>query len=252
MSPVRIMSANRLATETRTWSQFMGRGNPSNNAQNSIASSQWVTLTPKDSSIWLIEQQSSTLRAFNLTQNFLENGYIFCNGESVSKESFALEQLNNDGNNNSNSYQPEDDFHLLLSENITNVEAIRNLMSGPARYLDNKFDEEVKNISSVIMNFNEKIESPSQSFLEASAKFIFRGDLENPPKPIGTIDNKMTLVTANGVESFEATCGPPYGQEIGGSPVTPFDWTESFQNLKRIGQPDIFKFESVIPQWIWF
>ncbi|XP_043274296.1 putative phospholipase B-like lamina ancestor [Venturia canescens] len=259
MSPVRIMSANRLATETESWLRFLARGNLSDETKSSTANLQWVTLTPNDSSIWLVEQQSSTIRAFDLTNDFLKNGFVFCNGESIMKTGLPEERHKNNSNSNNSSFMPglrhhsDADVNNFFSENVTSVDAIRNLMRGSdATYFDNDFNENRKNTSLTNPNSDEKHEPPFENFYSLSTKFIFRGDLEMPSKPIGTIDNKMILVTANSVESFEASCGPPFGYETGGSRVEPFDWSKSFYNLSRIGQPNKFQFESVIPKWVWF
>ena len=93
---------------------------------------------------------------------------------------------------------------------------------------------------------DENEDSNCYSNLEQQQIFSYRGDLEKSPRPVGVIDTKIFLSDLDGFEAFEATSGPSYSKMIGS-----FDWSNSFPNISHIGQPAVFKFDSVTPAWVW-
>ena len=81
---------------------------------------------------------------------------------------------------------------------------------------------------------------------EIGQLLAYRGDLALFSRPLGVIDSKLFLFDHNDLGSFEARSGP--AQRLH---AEPFDWSTSFPNSSHIGQPEVFSFEPVKPEWIW-
>ena len=246
--PVRIMAANRLASEGRSWSRILARGNPAERADSGSSSSlQWLTIKPKDSSVWLIEQHPSMTHAVNYSENFANNGFVFCDGNAILPSSGDTgEQTINSGESLKNL-----DLTRFFADNVTSVQDIRNLMRPSASK-----DGNVNGSSSRVNTLDKGQSLIFSGIGEFVNKFVYRGDVETPKKSYGVIDTKITVATASDLETFEATSGPPYfGRETIGNynrAMIPFNWSTNFPDVLHIGQPDKFQFDGVVPQWVWF
>lgn len=216
MSPIRIMAANRLATDARTWSRTLAL----RNSRTSMR--QWIVLEPRSNNVWFVEQLGGNTHAADYSKEFVEAGVLLCTGLPHFQEiKEAAGPIN------------EDDLlirrnHLMrLQENVTIMEHFREFMRGYSQ-------EEL-----TVENYDKN------STANISQIRTYRGDLEERPLPLGVIDTKILVADTTGIEVLEATSGPV------GSGSSIFEWSKSFPNISHMGQPDSFKFESVTPLWIW-
>ncbi|XP_012275336.1 putative phospholipase B-like lamina ancestor [Orussus abietinus] len=217
LSPIRIMTANRLASDGQTWSRLLARQN------SGTSNRQWVTVEPRTGTVWLVEQMSTLTHATEYSKElFNEAGYLICTGIPTFQEirsALSLERK---------AMSSRDAQISRLQENITTAEHVKSLMRGYS-YEDKENEENVEVMSSDLMQI-----------------LALRGDLKDVPRPIGVIDTKLTLADCFGIETFEAISGPTSSHN-----VDPFDWRKSFPNVSHVGQPDSFSFCGITPLWVW-
>ncbi|XP_050577965.1 putative phospholipase B-like lamina ancestor [Bombus affinis] len=214
MLTVRLMAANRLATNSQSWFDTISH-------QNGGASAlQWISFEPRSMTVLLVEQLPRITVAMNYTEKFKKIGFISYIG------------ISNFQNINDIVRPVKKDADLLktrltrLQENITTFEQFRNLMRGCSQ---------------------EGCTSEEQnSKTNQLRELTYRGDLEDIPVPYGIIDTKILAICADGLKSFEATSGPSTLQSR-----TPFQWSKSFPNISHVGHPDSFEFKGVTPRWVW-
>ncbi|XP_046834493.1 putative phospholipase B-like lamina ancestor [Vespa crabro] len=223
MSSIKIMTANRLATDSKSWSKILAFENGGNSMH------QWITFEPRSKNVWFIEQLGSITHVADYSKDFTETGVLLSIGlphfQDIKKAAGPI---------NENDLIMRRHYLMRLQENITIMEHVREFMRGY-----NIGQEE----RSIVENSNESFH------LNLSQIRTYRGDLEKPPLPFGVIDNKIIAADVNGLEIFEATSGPARFNELTSSA---FQWSRSFPNISHVmGQPDIFDFDSVIPLWVW-
>lgn len=245
MSPARIMAANRLATEARAWSRLLARGNSPEKSNRSSTSRQWLSVRPRDSTVWVIEQHPAITHAADYSEYFARNGYVLCHGDKL------LGETRQERRDNESSPQAISDAAAFFRDNVTSVEAVRKLMRGVFGFVDEGNVGDTFNNGSSTVNSLERMEYRVPYGIEPLGKFVYRADLENSRKPLGVIDTKISIAMGDGLESFEATSGPPFDYQSDRDLAAPFDWSRHFANVSHIGQPEKFAFESVVPQWIW-
>ncbi|KAK2581862.1 hypothetical protein KPH14_002325 [Odynerus spinipes] len=179
MSSIRIMAANRLATDARSWSRILALENSHTSMR------QWIVLEPRASSVWFVEQLAGITHAADYSKEFSEAGVLLCTGFPHFQEiKDAAGPLN------------EDDLlsrrhHLMhLQRNVTIMEHVREFMRG--------YSQEESTLESYDQNSTHNL----------SQIRTYRGDLEERPLPLGVIDTKILAADSTGVELFEATSGP--------------------------------------------
>lgn len=211
MSSLRIMVANRLATDGRTWSKLMSRKNGETNRQ-------WLVYDPSASSIWLMEQTHGMTRSADYSEKFAESGFLTCTGVPYFKEIRDAVGFNRDD------LVRRQELVTQLQQNITDSEQVNALMRGCS------LDGDLR----------------SNDSLDISQTLSYRGDIATVARPMGVIDAKIFLATGNGLETMLATSGPRFNKD-----VESFDWRKNFSNMSHIGHPDVFNFQSVSPMWVW-
>lgn len=211
------MAANRLATDSESWSLILKE-------DSSSSARQWVTLEPRNGVVLLIEQVSSKdIRVMDISQQFAATG-TFCRIGKIS----ACEVINDDDNYNEKDDDDDDDddvrskLVVRLQRNITTTEG---------------YSREDTSTATVTQDEGRALQI-----------LTYRRDLEENDRavPFGVIDLKLVLADADGVQSFEATSGP---SALGSR--EPFRWSKSFPNVSHVGQPDVFDFDSISPVWMW-
>lgn len=212
MSSVRVMMANRLATNGRSWSRSMSLQNGADVAR------QWVTLEPRDGVVWLVEQLPGLIRTADISEQFANTDVLWAIGEVHLDETNMVISENEEENDD----VTKSELVARLQSNITTSEHFRKLMRG---YSHEEFTVENGDQARMLTN---------------------RENLERVDLPFGIIDTKIVLADANGMKSFEVTSGP----SMLGS-TQPFQWSTTFPNISHVGQPDIFDFDSVTPLWVW-
>jgi hypothetical protein len=213
MSSARVMAANRLTTNGRSWSRSMSLQNGADVAR------QWVIQEPRDGVVWLVEQLPGIIRTADVSERFADTGVLWAIGEAVHfRETNVVISESEEENDDATSSEPI----ARLQSNVTTMEDFRRLMRG---YSHEKPTVEDEDQAQILTN---------------------RGELEKVDLPFGMIDTKIVLADASGVESFEATSGPSTADS-----VEPFRWSTTFPNVSHIGQPDSFDFDSVTPLWVW-
>ncbi|XP_076756178.1 phospholipase B domain containing lamina ancestor [Xylocopa sonorina] len=212
MLTVRLMAANRLATNSQSWFDIISR-------QNGGASAlQWISFEPRSASVLLVEQLPSITFARNYSEEFKKTGLVSYVG------------ISNFQNINDIIRPAKKNLwrtHLAsLQENTTTFEQFRDTMRGCSQE------------DCTAENQNSKT--------DLLQELAYRGDLANVPIPYGVIDTKILVIDMDGFECFDITSGPPTSQLR-----EPFKWSKSFPNTSHIGHPDTFDFESVTPRWVW-
>lgn len=227
MSPIRIMAANRLATDARSWSRILAFHNSGTSMR------QWIVLEPRISNVWFVEQLASITHAADYSKEFFETGVLLCTGLPHFQE---IKEAAGPFN--------EEDLltrhHLMrLQENVTTMEHVRKFMRG--------YSQEESTFESYDQNSTQN--STQNPIQNSSHIQTYRGDLEGEQSlPIGIIDTKILAVDTTGIETLEATCGP---SKSGHQDSSIFEWSKTFPNVSHMGQPDSFNFGSVTPLWIW-
>ncbi|XP_011167263.2 putative phospholipase B-like lamina ancestor [Solenopsis invicta] len=212
MSSVRVMAANRLATNGHSWSRSMSLQNAADVARL------WITLEPRDNVIWLIEQLPGLIRTTDISKKFTNTDVLWAIGEvHLSETNMAIGE-----NEEEDDDETKNELVARLQNNITTAEDFRRLIRGDSH---EKLTTENDDQSQILTN---------------------RGSLKKVDLPFGIIDTKIILADADGVANFEATSGP-----IMLGSTQPFQWSTTFPNVSHIGQPDVFDFDSVIPLWVW-
>lgn len=212
MSSVRVMAANHLAINGRSWSCNMSLQNGADTSR------QWVILEPRDNFVWLVEQLPGLIHTTDVSKQFASTDVLWVIGEVHFPEINMIINENEEENDD----MTISELVARLQNNITTTEHFRRLMRG---YSHEK--STIKNEDSVQILTN-------------------RGDLEKVDLPFGIIDTKIVLTDAGGVESFEVTSGPNMLDS-----TQPFRWSTTFPNVSHIGQPDVFDFDSVTSLWVW-
>ncbi|KYM97877.1 PREDICTED: putative phospholipase B-like lamina ancestor [Cyphomyrmex costatus] len=212
MSSVRVMAANRLATNGRSWSRNMSLQNGADTAR------QWVILELRDSVVWLIEQLPGLIRTTDVSKQFVGTDVLWAIGEVHHPEINMIISENEEEDDD----MTKSELVARLQSNITTIEHFKRLMRG--------YSHEIS---------TNKNEDPVQILTN-------RGDLEKVNLPFGIIDMKIILADVDGVKSFEVTSGPSTLDS-----TQPFRWSTTFPNVSHIGQPDVFNFDSFTPLWVW-
>ncbi|XP_053986951.1 putative phospholipase B-like lamina ancestor isoform X1 [Hylaeus volcanicus] len=214
MLSVRLMTANRLATNGQSWFDNISH-------QNGGASAlQWIVFEPRSTTMLLVEQLPSVTVAMNYTEEFKKAGYISYLGTSNFQN---INDIVRPAKKDISSWRAR---LSRLQDNVTTFDQFRNMMRGCSQE------------DCTAENQNSKFD-PLQ-------ELTYRGDLEDEPLPYGIIDTKILAIDADALETFETTSGPATSQSR-----TPFKWSERFPNISHIGHPDTFNFESVTPKWVW-
>lgn len=115
---------------------------------------------------------------------------------------------------------------------MTTVDDVRYFMRGCRHEVESMSDENED--SKCNWNFDEQ------------QLFSYRGDLDKPSRPVGVIDSKIFLSDLDGLDAFEATSGPAFQNSY-----QAFNWSNTFPNISHQGQPNVFKFDSITPKWVW-
>lgn len=172
MSSVRVMMANRLATNGRSWSRSMSLQNGADVAR------QWVTLEPRDGIVWLVEQLPGLIRTADVSEQFANTDVLWAIGEvHLDETNMVISEKENDDVTKS-------ELVARLQSNITTSEHFRKMMRG---YSHEEFTVENGDQARMLTN---------------------RGNLKRVDLPFGIIDTKIVLADANGMKSFEVTSGP--------------------------------------------
>ncbi|OAD58305.1 Putative phospholipase B-like lamina ancestor [Eufriesea mexicana] len=212
MLTIRLMAANRLATNSQSWFNIMSH-------QNGGASAlQWISFEPRSMTVLLVEQLPSITVAMNYTEEFKKTGLITYVGISNFQN---IDDILRPAKKDVNLWKTR---LTHLQKNITTFEQFRNTMRGCSQ------------------ESCEKQNSKTDRLQELT----YRGDLEDVPVPYGVIDTKILTIDVNGFETFEAISGPSTSHSR-----LPFKWSTSFPNISHVGHPDTFDFESITPKWIW-
>lgn len=214
MLTVRLMAANRLATNGQSWFNTMSHQNGGANAR------QWISFEPRSTTMLLVEQLPSVSVAMNYTEEFKKTGFISYVGIS------NFQNINDIVQPAKTDINVWNDSLARLQDNITTYEQFREMMRGCSQE-DCTVDEQ-------------------NSKANLLQELTYRGDLEDDPISYGIIDTKILAIDVDGFESFEATSGPAASQSR-----PPFTWSKIFPNISHIGHPDTFDFESVNPRWVW-
>lgn len=173
MLTVRLMAANRLATNSQSWFNTLSY-------QNDGASAfQWIIFEPRSMTLLLVEQLPSITVPINYTEEFKKTGFISYIGISNFKSSNDIVQP---AKKNLNLWKTR---LTRLQKNITTFKQFRNMMRGCSQ----------EGCSAV----NQKTDLQ---------ELMFRGDLEDVPIPYGIIDTKILTVDIDGFKGFEAISGP--------------------------------------------
>ena len=212
MSSVRVMAANRLAINGRSWSRNMSLQNGADTTR------QWAILEPRDNIVYLVEQLPGLIQTTNVSKQFVSTDILWVIGEVHHPKINMIINENKEENDD----MTKKEIVVRQQSNITTTEHFKRLMRG---YSHEKF--------------TIKHEDPVQILTN-------RGDLEKVDLPFGIIDTKIILADADSVKSFEVTSGPSMLDS-----TQPFRWSTTFPNVSHIGQPDIFDFDSVTPLWVW-
>lgn len=209
MSPARIMATNRLATDGHSWSRSMSLQTDADTAW------QWIVLQPSGPIVWLVEQLPGTVRAANISKQYIDDGIFWSTGKARLRETTSVDdKYNNDVERNK--------LIASLQKNVTTMERFRDWMRGYS------YEEFI-------------VEDEDQAWIQS-----YREDLEKANVSFGIIDAKIVLADTDGVENFEAISGPNRLNS-----KEPFKWSKSFPNVSHIGQPDVFDFDSITPLWVW-
>lgn len=171
MSSVRIMAANRLATDGRSWSHSVS------NATSVDAAWQWVALQSYGLIVWLVEQLPGIVRAKDISKQYADDDIFWSTGEARLRETTSVDE--GDKYNNDNNLKNK--LITRLKKNVTSTECFKKLMRGCS---------------------HEEFKDEDQKWIQS-----YRGNLEEAI-PFGIIDAKIVLADADGVKSFEAISGP--------------------------------------------
>lgn len=225
MSSVKIMAANRLATDGRTWFHVMLLQNSND------AAWQWITLEPRSRIVRLIEQLPGITRVADISKQFAATGALCCTGKArLCEIKVAIGENGTDDEDDDD--VTRDKLVARLQRNITTIESFRRLLQRCSH------KDTTATTATTITEDGD----------QAAQILAYRGDLEENgnASPFGVIDAKIVLADVDGVESFEATSGP---STLGLR--KPFRWSKTFPNVSHIGQPDVFEFDNVVPLWVW-
>lgn len=74
----------------------------------------------------------------------------------------------------------------------------------------------------------------------------YRGDLAVKPRPLGVIDSKLFAFDLDGLKSFDVRPGPARR-----TTAPAFAWANNFPNSSHLGQPEVFNFDNLVPEWVW-
>lgn len=241
MSSARIMSSNWLSSTALSWGRYLARRRAPEDISRPI---QWILTTPKDTSIWIIEQHPTETHAIDYTKIFTTSESLFCNGISVfeHKKPVPTSRV-------LPSTTPEPQISTTPAAELKNPEEIDDIQkvdetTGETKEIS-EFDSTTEISVSLKINstLNSKLigETPGAEWVMG-----YRGDLEKTAIPFGNIDTKLVLIGSNGVETFEATSGPfsgRFGED--------FEWARDFPMVPHVGQPEKFNFDPVTPSWAW-
>jgi len=174
MSSARVMAANRLAINGRSWSCNMSLQNGADIAR------QWVTLEPRNGVVWLVEQLPGFIRTTDVSKQFASIDVLWAIGEvHLSEANVIISENEEEGDDMTKS-----ELITRLQSNITTTEHFRRLMRG---YSHEKPTIKNEDLTQILTN---------------------KGDLEKVDLPFGIIDTKIVLADADGEKSFEVTSGP--------------------------------------------
>uniref|UniRef100_A0A0C9RIQ3 Phospholipase B-like n=1 Tax=Fopius arisanus TaxID=64838 RepID=A0A0C9RIQ3_9HYME len=234
MSSARIMSSNWLATSALSWGRYLARRRAPEDISRPV---QWILTTPKNISLWIIEQHPSETHAIDYTKIFTTTKLLFCNGKSVfeHKKSIPSPTIASPDLREIQ-VPPENGEHLQGVERIEIQD-----QRGEIIQETNKVGDSTSVSYEVNSTLNSKLlrETPG-----AEEVMGYRGDLEVVAVPFGNIDTKLVLIGSGGIRTFEATSGPGY---LGND----FEWKRDFPGVTHVGQPDRFHFGPVTPSWAW-
>ncbi|XP_046619516.1 putative phospholipase B-like lamina ancestor isoform X1 [Neodiprion virginianus] len=217
MLAVRVMSANRLATDGLTWSRHLALYN------GGTASRQWLAVDPRLNSVWLVEQLPSITHAVDYSKDFVNVGFVSCTGAPMFKEIRQVAGVSRDAA----SVRSNEIARQLA--NITTASEIADLMHG-----------HVPDAHAAFNNFS------MTSGTDLVEIFAFRGDLYAQPFPVGVIDAKIVTAGIDGIENFQVYSGPNFSNKI-----PAFNWTRTFPNEPHCGHPETFNFGMTTPKWVW-
>ncbi|XP_012255010.2 putative phospholipase B-like lamina ancestor [Athalia rosae] len=215
----RVMTANRLAIDGRSWARLLALYN------SGSASRQWLTVDPRINSVWLVEQVPGMTHAVDYSKDLDNVGFVSCTGTPVSNE---IRKVTGTLRDVALARSAEISRRQM---NVTTPEGVTDMMRAHAALLKPRI---------VAENFTVT------SGLDLVLLLSFRGDLDKHPLPVGVIDTKIMTAGLNGIETFKANSGPTFSDKI-----PPFNWTETFPNQPHCGQPDAFNFGIVTPNWVW-
>lgn len=176
MSSVRVMAANRLATNGCSWSRSMSLQNGTDIAR------QWVTVEPRDGIVWLVEQLPGLIRTADISERFAETDVLWAIGEVHYHETNVVISENEEEDDD----VAKSELVTTLRSNITTMKHFRRLMRG--------------------YSHEKLIGNEDQARILTN-----KGDLEKVDLSFGLIDTKIILADADGVESFEVTSAPNMG-----------------------------------------
>ncbi|XP_015110213.1 putative phospholipase B-like lamina ancestor [Diachasma alloeum] len=236
MSSARIMSSNWLSSSALSWGRYLARRRAPEDISRPV---QWIITTPRDTSIWIIEQHPSETHAIDYTKIFTNTKSLFCNGKSVFEHKKSIPSSPGVSPSPLEPSTPsEGPEHLRGAEEIEKT--------GGEIGETNEIGGIKKDISvsqRVNSTLNSKLikETPGAEWIMG-----YRGDLEKVAVPFGNIDTKLVLIGSEGIETFQATSGPFSGR-FGKA----FEWGRDFPGVTHVGQPEKFHFQPVTPSWAW-
>lgn len=213
----RVMSANRLATDGRSWSRLLALNN------GGTSSRQWLAVDPRIISVWLVEQLPGFTHAVDYSKHFGSTGFVACTGAPISEENRKVVGAMRDA------AVVRSDEVSKRQVNLTVPKEVAEMMRG--RYTTG---EDYSNNSTATMD------------RDLNEILAFRGDVGSQPFPVGVIDTKVLTAGLDGVETFEAISGPSFSEKI-----PAFNWSKSFPNEPHCGHPEVFNFDMTTPTWVW-
>ncbi|XP_050427477.1 putative phospholipase B-like lamina ancestor [Adelges cooleyi] len=265
----RVMAANRLAVDGKTWSEiFTARNSGTGNKQ-------WLVLNSNNVSteFWVVEQLPDFTCSEDMTQELLSKGYWVSSSYPYHPEILRLS--NNERDNESPDHPVANVLHRG-QQNVTDVQSMVDLMRGPDMSLIGRSDLLGIKTNTMFRHFwNQSI---VRQWAAASAAVVAADDnrLRRRPEaetrlkrgrttiivdaelpaaaPVavdknfaGIVDLKVAAARTRG---FLAAAGPPFTADR--TKVEPFRWSDSpIRHLPHHGHPDVWAYDLADTEWAW-
>jgi hypothetical protein len=241
---IRVMVANRLATDGRQWTKLFTLFN------SGTYNNQWMVLNYnlfeptkplKAGVLWVLEQLPGLVVSKDVTNVLNETGYWASYNIPYFPDIYDASGYGKMKSKYGDYYSYKDTARARIfardQKQVEDVDSMMKLM----RYNDYQNDP----LSKCPCN------PPYSAVLAISS----RGELnpENGTYPFpaighrtsGATDMKLTTLDLFLLQQFIAIGGPTY------DPLPPFQWSKSGLNERHFGMPDKYQFEPIIHHWHW-